>query len=250
MGKLENKVAVVTGASKGIGAAIARRLAAEGASVIVNYSSSKEGADKVVAEITAAGGKAIAMGGSVAVEAEVNRLFDEVKKAYGRVDVLVNNAGVYAFNPIEAVTVEEYRRQFDTNVMGTLLTVKAALPLFPATGGSVVNISSVVSTMAPPGSSVYSGTKGTVDTITRVLAKELGPKNIRVNAINPGMVATEGTDSAGLIGSDMEKQVVAMTPLGRVGQPEDIALPAAFLASDDARWITGETLFVSGGSAI
>ena len=250
MGKLENKVAVVTGASKGIGAAIARRLAAEGASVIVNYSSSKEGADKVVAEITAAGGKAIAMGGSVAVEAEVNRLFDEVKKAYGRVDVLVNNAGVYAFNPIEAVTVEEYRRQFDTNVMGTLLTVKAALPLFPATGGSVVNISSVVSTMAPPGSSVYSGTKGAVDTITRVLAKELGPKNIRVNAINPGMVATEGTDSAGLIGSDMEKQVVAMTPLGRVGQPEDIALPAAFLASDDARWITGETLFVSGGSAI
>lgn len=250
MGKLENKVAVVTGASKGIGAAIARRLAAEGASVVVNYSSSKDGADKVVAEITAAGGKAIAIGGSVAVEAEVNHLFDEVKKAYGRVDVLVNNAGVYAFNPIEAVTVEEYRRQFDTNVMGTLLTVKAALPLFPATGGSVVNISSVVSTMAPPGSSIYSGTKGAVDTITRVLAKELGPKNIRVNAINPGMVATEGTDSAGLIGSDMEKQVVAVTPLGRVGQPEDIALPAAFLASDDARWITGETLFVSGGAAI
>lgn len=250
MGKLENKVAVVTGASKGIGAAIARRLAAEGASVIVNYSSSKEGADKVVADITAAGGKAIAIGGSVAVEAEVDRLFDEVKKAFGRVDVLVNNAGVYAFSPIEAVTAEEYRRQFDTNVLGTLLTVKAALPLFPATGGSVVNISSVVSTMAPPGSSIYSGTKGAVDTITRVLAKELGPKNIRVNAINPGMVATEGTDSAGMIGSDMEKQVVAATPLGRIGQPEDIALPAAFLASDEARWITGETLYVSGGSAI
>ena len=250
MGKLENKIAVVTGASKGIGAAIARRLAAEGASVVVNYSSSKAGAENVVAEIVAAGGKAIAVGGSVAVEAEVTRLFDEVKKAYGRVDVLVNNAGVYAFNPIEAVTAEEYRRQFDTNVLGVLLTVKAAVPLFPATGGSVVNISSVVSTMAPPGSSVYSGTKGAVDTITRVLAKELGPKNIRVNAINPGMVATEGTDTAGLIGSEMEKQVVATTPLGRVGQPEDIALPAAFLASDEARWITGETLFVSGGAAI
>ena len=250
MGKLENKVAVVTGASKGIGAAIARHLAAEGASVVVNYSSSREGAEKVVAEITAAGGKAIAIGGSVAVEAEVGRLFDEVKKAYGRVDVLVNNAGVYAFSAIEAVTVDEYRRQFDINVMGTLLTVKAALPLFPATGGSVVNISSVVSTMAPPGSSIYSGTKGAVDTITRVLAKELGPKNIRVNAINPGMVATEGTDTAGFIGSDMEKQVVASTPLGRVGQPEDIALPAVFLASDDARWITGETLYVSGGAAI
>lgn len=250
MGKLENKVAVVTGASKGIGAAIARRLAAEGASVVVNYSSSKEGADKVVADITAAGGRAIAIGGSVAVEAEVSRLFDEVKKAYGRVDVLVNNAGVYAFSPVEAVTVEEYRRQFDTNVMGTLLTVKAALPLFPESGGSVVNISSVVSTLAPPGSSIYSGTKGAVDTITRVLAKELGPKNIRVNAINPGMVATEGTDSAGFLGSDFEKQVVATTPLGRIGQPEDIALPAAFLASDEARWITGETLYVSGGSAI
>ncbi|QHJ01312.1 glucose 1-dehydrogenase [Xylophilus rhododendri] len=250
MGKLENKVAVVTGASKGIGAAIARRLAAEGASVVVNYSSSKEGADKVVADITAAGGKAVAIGGSVAVEAEVVRLFDEVKKAYGRVDVLVNNAGVYSFSPIESVTTEEYRRQFDTNVMGTLLTVKTALPLFPASGGSVVNISSVVSTLAPPGSSIYSGTKGAVDTITRVLAKELGPKNIRVNAINPGMVATEGTDTAGFLGSDFEKQVVATTPLGRIGQPEDIALPAAFLASDEARWITGETLFVSGGSAI
>ena len=250
MGKLENKVAVVTGASKGIGAAIARHLAAEGASVVVNYSSSRQGAEKVVAGIVAAGGKAIAIGGSVAVETEVVHLFDEVKKAYGRVDVLVNNAGVYAFSPIEAVTADEYRRQFDTNVLGVLLTVKAALPLFPATGGSVVNISSVVSTMAPPGSSVYSGTKGAVDTITRVLAKELGPKNIRVNAINPGMVATEGTDTAGLIGSDMEKQVVATTPLGRVGQPEDIALPAVFLASDDARWITGETLYVSGGAAI
>lgn len=250
MGKLENKIAVVTGASKGIGAAIARRLAAEGASVVVNYSSSKEGADKVVADITAAGGKAVAIGASVSVESDVTRLFEEVKKTYGRVDVLVNNAGVYAFSPIESVTADEYRRQFDTNVMGTLLTVKAALALFPATGGSVVNISSVVSTLAPPGSSVYSGTKGAVDTITRVLAKELGPKNIRVNAINPGMVATEGTDSAGFIGSDFEKQVVATTPLGRIGQPEDIALPAAFLASDDARWITGETLYVSGGSAI
>lgn len=250
MSKLANKIAVVTGASKGIGAAIARRLAAEGATVVVNYASSKDGADKVVADITAAGGKAIAIGGSVAKEAEVAHLFEEVKKAYGRIDVLVNNAGVYAFSPIEAVTADEYRRQFETNVMGTLLTVKAAVPLFPATGGSVINISSVVSTLAPPGSSIYSGTKGAIDSITRVLAKELGPKQIRVNAINPGMVATEGVEAAGFLGSDFEKEVIATTPLGRIGQPDDIALPAVFLATDDARWITGETLYVSGGSAI
>jgi 3-oxoacyl-[acyl-carrier protein] reductase len=250
MGKLANKVAVVTGASKGIGAAIAKHLAAEGASVVVNYSSSKEGADKVVAEIVKAGGNAIAVGASVTDESNISTLFAETKKAYGKVDILVNNAGVYGFAPLEAVTAADYHRQFDTNVLGLLLTTKAALPLFPETGGSIVNISSVVSTLAPPAGSVYSATKGAVDTITRSLAKELGPRKIRVNAINPGLVITEGTESAGIVGSDFEKQSVASTPLGRAGQPDDIALPAVFLASEDARWITGETIFVSGGAAI
>lgn len=248
MGKLANKVAVVTGASKGIGAAIAKQLAAEGASVVVNYASSKEGADKVVAEIVDAGGNAIAVGASVTKEGDIARLFEETKKTYGKVDVLVNNAGVYGFFPLESVTAEEYKRQYDTNVLGLLLTTKAALPFFPPTGGSVVNISSVVSTLAPPASSVYSGTKGAVDSITRSLAKELGSRKIRVNAISPGLVSTEGT--SGFIGSDFEKQAVATTPLGRIGQPEDIALPVAFLASEDARWITGETIYVSGGAAI
>jgi 3-oxoacyl-[acyl-carrier protein] reductase len=250
MGKLTNKVAVVTGASKGIGAAIAKHLAAEGASVVVNYSSSKEGADKVVAEIVKAGGNAIAVGASVTDESNIATLFAETKKTYGKVDILINNAGVYGFAPLEAVTAADYHRQFDTNVLGLLLTTKAALPLFPETGGSIVNISSVVSTLAPPAGSVYSATKGAVDTITRSLAKELGPRKIRVNAINPGLVITEGTESAGIVGSDFEKQSVASTPLGRAGQPDDIALPAVFLASEDARWITGETIFVSGGAAI
>jgi 3-oxoacyl-[acyl-carrier protein] reductase len=250
MSKLTGKVAVVTGASKGIGAAIAKRLAADGASVVVNYATSRDGADKVVAEITQAGGKAIAVGASVAKEAEVTTLFDETRKTFGKVDILVNNAGVYGFAPLELVTEEEYRRQYDTNVLGTLLTTKAALPLFPAEGGSVINISSIVSSLAPAASSVYASTKGAVDTITKSLAKELGPRKIRVNAINPGLVITEGTLSAGIAGSDFEKGAVAMTPLGRVGQPEDIAPPVAFLASDDARWITGETIFVSGGAAI
>jgi 3-oxoacyl-[acyl-carrier protein] reductase len=250
MGKLANKVAVVTGASKGIGAAIAKHLAAEGASVVVNYASSKEGADKVVDEIVKAGGKAIAVGASVANEVEIAKLFEETKKVYGKVDILINNAGVYGFFPLEAVTAEEYHRQYNTNVLGLLLTTKAALPLFPETGGSVVNISSVVSTLAPAASTVYSGTKGAVDTITRSLAKELGPRKIRVNAINPGLVVTEGTETAGIVGSDFEKGAVASTPLGRVGQPDDIALPVVFLASEDARWITGETIFVSGGAAI
>ena len=248
MGKLKNKVAVVTGASKGIGAAIARHLAAEGASVVVNYASSKEGADKVVAEIVKAGGRAIAVGASVSNESDIFRLFDETKKAYGKVDILVNNAGVYGFSPLESVTAEEYHRQYNTNVLGLLLTTKAALPLFPETGGSVVNISSVVSTLAPATASVYAGTKGAVDTITRSLAKELAPRKIRVNAINPGLVATEGT--AGFLGSDFEKGAVETTPLGRIGQPDDIAPPVVFLASEDARWITGETIFVSGGAAI
>jgi 3-oxoacyl-[acyl-carrier protein] reductase len=250
MGKLANKVAVVTGASKGIGASIAKHLAAEGASVVVNYSSSKEGADKVVAEIVKAGGTAIAVGASVTDEGNIATLFAETKKAYGKVDILINNAGVYGFAPLEAITAADYHRQFDTNVLGLLLTTKAALSLFPETGGSIVNISSVVSTLAPPAGSVYSGTKGAVDTITRSLAKELGPRKIRVNAINPGLVATEGTQSAGIVGSDFETGAVKSTPLGRIGQPDDIALPAVFLASDDARWITGETIFVSGGAAI
>jgi 3-oxoacyl-[acyl-carrier protein] reductase len=250
MSNLKGKVAVVTGASKGIGAAVAKQLAANGANVVVNYSTSREGADKVVAEITKAGGKAIAVGASVAKEADIAVLFAETKKAYGKVDILVNNAGVYGFAPLDQVTADEYKRQFDTNVLGLLLTTKAALPHFPPEGGSVVNISSVVSTLAPGGSSVYSSTKGAVDTITKSLAKELAPRKIRVNAINPGLVITEGARSAGIVDSDFEKQTIATTPLGRAGQPEDIAPPVAFLASDDARWITGETIFVSGGAAI
>ena len=250
MKKLSGKVAVVTGASKGIGSAVAKQLAADGAKVVVNYASSREGADKVVKEIQAAGGEAIAVGGSVSKEKDVDGLFAAAKKAYGKVDILVNNAGVYGFAPLSEISVEEYRRQHDTIVLGVLLTTKAALPYFPSEGGSVINVSSVVSTLAPPASSVYSSTKGAVDTITRVLAKELGPRKIRVNAINPGLVITEGTNSAGIAGSDFEKGAVASTPLGRVGQPEDIAPPVAFLASDDARWITGETIFVSGGAAI
>jgi 3-oxoacyl-[acyl-carrier protein] reductase len=248
MSKLTCKVAVVTGSSKGIGAAIAKQLAADGASVVVNYATSREGADKVVATITKAGGKAIAVGASVAKEADIEVLFAETKKAYGKVDILVNNAGVYGFTPLEQVTADEYRRQHDTNVLGLLLTTKAALPHFPAEGGSVINISSIVSTLAPASASVYSATKGAVDTITKSLAKELASRKIRVNAINPGLIATEGT--AGFAGSDFEKDAVARTPLGRIGQPEDIAPPVSFLASDDARWITGETIFVSGGSAI
>lgn len=250
MSKLKGKVAVVTGASKGIGAAIAKQLAADGAQVVVNYASSRDGAEKVVGDITQAGGKAIAVGGSVANEADIDKLFAETTKTYGKVDILVNNAGVYAFSPLEQVTADDYKRQYDTNVLGLLLTTKAALPHFPAQGGSVVNISSVVSTLAPASASVYSSTKGAVDTITKSLAKELGPRKIRVNAINPGLVITEGTQSAGIAGSEFEQDAVAKTPLGRAGQPEDIALPVSFLASDDSRWITGETIFVSGGAAI
>jgi 3-oxoacyl-[acyl-carrier protein] reductase len=250
MSKLKGKVAVVTGASKGIGAAIAKRLAADGASVVVNYASSREGAEKVVSEIEKAGGNAVAIGASVAKEADVQALFAETAKTYGKVDILVNNAGVYGFSPLEQVTADEYKRQYDTNVLGLLLATKAALPYFPSDGGSVVNISSVVSSLAPAAASVYSSTKGAVDTITKSLGKELAPRKIRVNAINPGFVVTEGTQSAGFANSEFEKAAVASTPLGRAGQPEDIAPPVAFLASDDARWITGETIFVSGGAAI
>jgi 3-oxoacyl-[acyl-carrier protein] reductase len=250
MSKLKGKVAVVTGASKGIGAAIAKQLAADGASVVVNYSTSREGAEKVVTEITEAGGKAIAVGGSVAKQSEIDSLFAQTQKAYGKVDILVNNAGVYSFASLEDVTGDEYKRLYDTNVLGLLLTTKAALPHFPAAGGSVINISSVVSSLAPASTSLYASTKGAVDTITKSLAKELGPRGIRVNAINPGLVITEGTHSAGIAGSDFEAGAIASTPLGRAGQPEDIAPPVAFLASDDSRWITGETIFVSGGAAI
>jgi 3-oxoacyl-[acyl-carrier protein] reductase len=248
--KLAGKVAVVTGASKGIGAAIAKRLASDGATVVVNYASSREGAEKVVGEITQAGGKAAAVGASVAEEGAVGDLFEEVRQDFGRVDILVNNAGVYSFAPLEQLTADDYNRQYNINVLGLLMTVKAALPLFPPEGGSIINISSIVSTLAPPSSSVYSSTKGAVDTITKVLAKELGPRKIRVNAINPGFVVTEGTQTAGFAGGDFEHGAIASTPLGRAGQPDDIAPPVSFLASEDARWITGETIYVSGGAGI
>ncbi len=247
MSKLQGKVAVVTGASKGIGAAIAKALAAEGAAVVVNYAASKDGAERVVAEIKSAGGKALAVQGDVGKAADVQRLFVETKKAFDKVDVLVNNAGVYAFAPIEAITEEEFHRQYNTNVLGLLLATQEAVKLFPATGGSIINISSAVTTAVVPNSALYSGTKGAVDVITRVLAKDLGPKNIRVNAINPGVVETEGTHTAGVIGGDFEKMAAAQTPLGRVGQPNEIAAIATFLASNDSGWITGDTLLASGG---
>ena len=245
--KLTGKVAVVTGASKGIGAAIAQHLAAEGAAVVVNYASSKAGADRVVAEIGAKGGKAIAVQADVAKPADIQRLFAETKKAFDRVDILVNNAGVYEFSPLEAVTPEHFHKQFELKVLGLILTTQEAVKHIGAAGGSVVNISSVVATTAVPNAAVYSGTKGAVDAITRSLAVELGPRKIRVNAINPGMVETEGVHSAGIAESDFRKQVESQTPLGRIGQPQDIATAAVFLASSDSDWITGETLRISGG---
>jgi len=245
--KLTGKIAVVTGASKGIGAGIAKELAAQGATVVVNYASSKDGAEKVVADIVAAGGKAVAIGGSVAVSAEIDALFAAVKQQFGKVDILVNNAGVYSFAPLELVTEEEIDRIFNTNVKGLLLTTKAAGALFPAEGGSIINIGSVVSEIAPPASSIYSGTKGAVDVITKVFARELGPKKIRVNAVNPGLTVTEGTHTAGIAGSDFETNAVKNTPLGRVGHPQDIASVVAFLASDDAGWVTGALLQAGGG---
>jgi len=247
MSKLQGKVAVVTGASKGIGADIAKGLAKEGASVVVNYSSSKEGADKIVAEITSHGGKAIAVQGSVANEADVKRLFEETKKAFGKLDVLVNNAGVYQFSPIEEVTEELYNRIFNTNVLGVLLATREAVKQFGDNGGSVINIGSAVTEIFPATSSVYTATKGAVDSITKVLANELGPKKIRVNSLNPGMVETEGTHTAGFIGSDFHKGVEAQAPLRRIGQPKDITPIAVFLASEDSGWLTGETLVASGG---
>jgi len=245
--KLAGKVAVVTGASKGIGAAIAKNLAAEGAAVVVNYASSKSGADKVVAEITGSGGKAVAVQADAARKGDIDRLFDETKKAFGRLDVLVNNAGIYEFSPLENVTEEHFHKQFNVNVLGVILASQAASKLFDSAGGSIINLSSVVSTLAFPNASVYSGTKGAVDAITRSLASELGPRGIRVNAIRPGMVETEGTHAAGIEDSDMQEHVRAQTPLGRLGQPGDIAGTAVFLASADSSWITGETFVIAGG---
>ena len=247
MSKLAGKVAVVTGASKGIGAGIAKALGAAGASVVVNYASDKAGAEKVVAEITGNGGKAVAVGASVAKSAEIDQLFSQAKKAFGKVDILVNNAGVYSFSPIESITEEEIQRQFGTNVTGLLLTSKAAVAQFGPDGGNIINIGSVVSETTLPQSAIYTGTKGAVDAITRVLAKELGPKNIRVNAVNPGLTATEGNASFRGADNPFEKAEVAKTPLGRIGYPDDIADVVTFIASDDARWITGSLLQAAGG---
>jgi 3-oxoacyl-[acyl-carrier protein] reductase len=246
MSKLTGKVAVVTGASKGIGAAIARALAAEGASVVVNYSSSKAGADAVVSAITAAQGKALAVKGDVSKAAEAEGIIQAAIDTYGRLDILVNNSGIYEFAPLEAIDEEHFHKQFNINVLGLLLTTQAAAKHM-GEGASIINIGSIVTRITPPNSAVYSGTKGAVDAITGVLSRELGPKKIRVNTINPGVVDTEGTQSAGIIGSDMDRAAVAQTPLGRVGQPKDIAAIAVFLASDDAGWLTGEQLLAGGG---
>ena len=249
MNRLSDKTAVVTGASKGIGAGIAKRLAAEGAAVVVNYASSKDGAERVVADIKAKGGKAIAVQGDVAKAADVKKIFAETKQAFGRLDILVNNAGVYNLLPLEEVTEEDFHRHFNINVLGLLLATQEAAKLFGDAGGSVINIGSVANDLNMPNTVVYTATKGAVDAVTRVLAKELGPRKIRVNAIKPGLVDTEGTHATGVIGNDYEKQAVARTPLGRTGQPDDIAPVAVFLASDESRWVTGDTLAVSGGVA-
>ena len=247
MGKLQGKVAVVTGASKGIGAGIAKALGAAGASVVVNYASDKTGAEKAVADIKAKGGQAVAVQGDVSKSADVKHLFDETRKAFGKLDVLVNNAGVFKFMPLEETSEAEYQRQFGINVLGPLQATREALPLFGPEGGSVINISSIASHMGTPGSAIYAGTKGALDAITLVLASELGPRKIRVNAINPGMVESEGAHTAGAIGSDFQKDVEAKAPLGRIGQPEDIAKVAVFLASDESSWLTGERISASGG---
>jgi 3-oxoacyl-[acyl-carrier protein] reductase len=244
---LAGQVAIVTGASKGIGAEIARQLAAAGAAVVVNYSSSKGGADKVVDDIASAGGKAIAVHANLSQPADIERLFAETKAKLGRVDILVNNAGVYEFSSIEQITPEHFRKQYDVNVLGLLLASQQAVKAFGPSGGSIVNISSVAATSAPPTASAYSGTKAAVDAITRSLAQELGPRKIRVNSVNPGMVETEGTHTAGITESDFRKQIESQTPLGRIGQPADIAPAVVFLAGPGAAWITGETLYVAGG---
>jgi len=248
MSKLTGKVAVVTGASKGIGASIAEHLAAEGAEVVVNYATSKPGADAVVKRITEKGGKAIAVQGDVSKPQDITRLFAETKKAYGKVDILVNNAGIYEFGPLESITPEHFHRQFDLNVLGLLLTTQEAVKLMDGRGGSIINISSIVGPMPVQTAAVYSATKAAVDAVTVALSKELGPKNIRVNSLNPGMVETEGVHAAGFAESDFRKMIESQTPLGgRIGQPEDIARTAVFFASDDAGWVTGQTLILAGG---
>ena len=246
MSKLSGKVAVVTGASKGIGASIARSLASEGASVVVNYASDKAGAEKVVDSIAAIGGKAVAVGGSVAIESDAQAIISAAVTNFGKLNVLVNNAGVYEFAPVEAITPDHFNRHFNTNVLGLLLVTKEAAKHLTE-GGSIINIGSVVSRITPPNSAVYTATKAAVDGITGVLSRELGPRKIRVNSINPGMVETEGAATAGIVGSDFETATVAQTPLGRIGRPEDIASAAVFLASDDSAWVTGEIVQASGG---
>jgi 3-oxoacyl-[acyl-carrier protein] reductase len=246
-GKLNGKVAVVTGASKGIGAGIAKEFAEEGAAVIVNYASSKTDADKVVNEITKRGGKAVAVQGSVTKKDDVENLFSAAEKAFGKIDIVVNNAGVYEFVPLEEVTEQQFHRMFDTNVLGMLLATQEALKHFNPDGGSIINIGSLASSLTPPTAVVYNATKGAVDAITRTLAKELGPRKIRVNSINPGMVVTEGAVAGGYTEGDMRKMFESMTPLGRVGQTDDIAPAAIFFASDDSKWVTGETLLIAGG---
>jgi 3-oxoacyl-[acyl-carrier protein] reductase len=246
--KLAGKVAIVTGASKGIGAAIATSLAAAGAAVVVNYATSRAGADRVVGQITAAGGRAIAVQANLAEPTEIRRLVAETIQAFDRLDILVNNAGVYEFAPLEAITPEHFQKQYNLNVLGLILTTQEAVKHMGPSGGSIINISSVAATAGLPGSAVYGGTKAAVDAVTRALAKELGPRKIRINSLSPGMIETEGVHAAGIADSDFRKQVEAQTPLGRIGQPEDIAPVAVFLASDDSRWITGEMVYVSGGN--
>jgi 3-oxoacyl-[acyl-carrier protein] reductase len=247
MGKLQGKVAIVTGASKGIGAGIAKQFAAEGATVVVNYSSSKDAAEKVVKEITSKGGKAVAVQGDIAKQADIERVFAETKKQFGKLDILVNNAGIYEFSPLDGITSEHFHKQFDLNVLGLVLASKEAAKYFDGDGGSIINLSSLVSISPVPNGSIYSATKGAVDAITKSLSKELGPRNIRVNAINPGMVVTEGVQTSGLDQSDFRKDIESRTPLGRIGKVEDIAPAAVFFASNDSAWITGETLLIAGG---
>jgi len=248
MNKLSGKVAVVTGASKGLGASIAEHLAAEGASVVVNYASSKAGAEAVVASIQEKGGKAIAVQGNVAKPKDIEHLFSETKKAYGKLDILVNNAGVYEFAPLEGITPEHIQKHFDLNVTGLLLTTQAAVKLMGPEGGSIVNIGSIVGPMPAPQAAVYSGSKAAVDAITISLSQELGPRKIRVNSLDPGMVETDGLRAAGMHEGDFREEMERKTPLGRIGQPDDIALAATFLASNDARWITGQVIVAAGGT--